>query len=830
MVILRPLFYHRIVIGTLFRTTAVFGAMTIACIALMAWPSRSAAQGPPLPQTLNIEVEGMRITISYPEGWSAAQDANVYKLLNVPVEKQHTLDAAALDRIAHIMVFTEHRSDHAEAVRRLKEMEAETESPSTFRIIGGWPGLQRRHLAPKPQPGQAPLLVKPGEMVLEITTAVAAENLLVRLEGRLRPDALPEVIDQVEAIGRSLIFATSGHPDRVEQEIRDLRMSPRLGSSLLTPVPKTVGSSQDTETFEEAAGEIVRVTATGGTTSELEIAVSTDGQNIVIGSNFGFFVSTDAGQNFNPSTFISPPRPINGDPSLAIGRSGNFYAALIIRPNFFPGSTGIWVSMDGGRSFDFRADAFTCPANGPNVCAAPEEIPDQEHIAADRFNTAPGGDQVYSAWRHLDGRYGIVCSADSGTTWGTANFTRGDFPRITVGQDGFVYVVYKVSSTEIMLNKYKSCEDNASMLPETGFPTLVTMGAQDDVCPTPGLDRCGGKNVLNGPMVAVDDNDAQHIYVTHAVNTEFDRNTFLANDNVIVQDSQDGGKTWNPQRRVIVSGASKGRRFMPWVCAVDGMAHVSWYDRRAATAAGNDLTDYFRGSASRDAAGNLVAGVEVQVNEAGTADPQCASGWPGGVFSPNDSDSCSEQPQLAGFCLDPMTGVGSGTRCDFSDTPGVGTPPCMAGEICFATGGQPKYGDYNGNACAAGRLYLAWASATPRALGGIDTFFAVVRVVPALTLTVAIVGSGSGTVTSDPPGIDCPPDCQATYDRDTVVTLTPTPDPRAVFTGWSGDPDCADGVVTMDADKTCVASFELDPSRRGPQSTDWLRPDQVTIR
>jgi hypothetical protein len=100
----------------------------------------------------------------------------------------------------------------------------------------------------------------------------------------------------------------------------------------------------------------------------------------------------------------------------------------------------------------------------------------------------------------------------------------------------------------------------------------------------------------------------------------------------------------------------------------------------------------------------------------------------------------------------------------------------------------------------------------------------------AVTLTVAIAGSGSGTVTSDPPGIACPPACQATYDRDTVVTLTPTPGPRAVFTGWSGDPDCADGVITMDADKTCVASFELDPSRRGAHSTDWLGPDQVTIR
>ena len=34
------------------------------------------------------------------------------------------------------------------------------------------------------------------------------------------------------------------------------------------------------------------------------------------------------------------------------------------------------------------------------------------------------------------------------------------------------------------------------------------------------------------------------------------------------------------------------------------------------------------------------------------------------------------------------------------------------GETCSIFTGRPKYGDYNGNACAAGRLFTAWASAT----------------------------------------------------------------------------------------------------------------------
>jgi photosystem II stability/assembly factor-like uncharacterized protein/Tol biopolymer transport system component len=75
------------------------------------------------------------------------------------------------------------------------------------------------------------------------------------------------------------------------------------------------------------------------------------------------------------------------------------------------------------------------------------------------------------------------------------------------------------------------------------------------------------------------------------------------------------------------------------------------------------------------------------------------------------------------------------------------------------------------------------------------------------TLTVSRAGSGSGSVTSAPAGLLCGIDCSETYPAGTVVALLAVPDAGAAFIGWSGSPDCVDGVVTLSQDTLCVASF-----------------------
>jgi type VI secretion system protein ImpK len=88
-------------------------------------------------------------------------------------------------------------------------------------------------------------------------------------------------------------------------------------------------------------------------------------------------------------------------------------------------------------------------------------------------------------------------------------------------------------------------------------------------------------------------------------------------------------------------------------------------------------------------------------------------------------------------------------------------------------------------------------------------------------LIVAKAGSGSGTVTSTPAGIDCGTNCSATYAGATEVTLQAAPDPTSLFGGWSGDADCADGVVVMTGKRACTATFDLKPPP--PPSDDEMK-------
>ncbi|MEI6414388.1 MAG: DUF1566 domain-containing protein, partial [Pseudomonadota bacterium] len=93
-------------------------------------------------------------------------------------------------------------------------------------------------------------------------------------------------------------------------------------------------------------------------------------------------------------------------------------------------------------------------------------------------------------------------------------------------------------------------------------------------------------------------------------------------------------------------------------------------------------------------------------------------------------------------------------------------------------------------------------------------------------LSLSKVGNGSGTVTSNPSGIDCGGDCSENYAVGTTVTLVATPAGGFSFGGWSGDcsgtGNCA---LTMNAGRTVVANFGVS-SPTSPPHPDIKVNDQ----
>ena len=77
------------------------------------------------------------------------------------------------------------------------------------------------------------------------------------------------------------------------------------------------------------------------------------------------------------------------------------------------------------------------------------------------------------------------------------------------------------------------------------------------------------------------------------------------------------------------------------------------------------------------------------------------------------------------------------------------------------------------------------------------------------TLAVTRAGTGSGTVTSSPAGINCGTQCAVTVSYGTSVTLTATPATGSTFTGWSGacTGKSSSCTVSLTADTAVTATF-----------------------
>lgn len=81
--------------------------------------------------------------------------------------------------------------------------------------------------------------------------------------------------------------------------------------------------------------------------------------------------------------------------------------------------------------------------------------------------------------------------------------------------------------------------------------------------------------------------------------------------------------------------------------------------------------------------------------------------------------------------------------------------------------------------------------------------------VPSFEVAVRIAGTGEGTITSQPAGINCGSVCEASFPEDETVSLNFSTAPGSSFVGWGGD--CSGSGICqlmVDGDKSATAFFE----------------------
>ncbi|MEP7247100.1 MAG: hypothetical protein ABI885_25915 [Gammaproteobacteria bacterium] len=607
---------------------------------------------------------------------------------------------------AEIFVTVEDQLNPQRAARRIVDVAGPEGTGGEIFAFEGWPAFRGTYDA-QLRPRVAPA---PSTAVRTITLAIAEGKYFILAQGRVFDVSNPEIAAHVERVIRSLRIPanpTTGDGGSGLSKLRDQR---RMRDT--SPALPTVRSAGSAPVRDRGLGNAVLAVTGAG---EVEIAVSKTGKSVLVATNAGYANSQDSGVTYSQNPRSPGGFPFNfatrGDPTTTRATLGNFFLSYLGDPRGVGTAANgsavdactvaIARSSNAAAPWVFRGHAVQCARN---LSANSNCFPDQQHIAADEFNSSraigrsPSGarfvtrdEQLYAVWRNFSATIGdpnapttcdaistgsptarASCSVDGGTTWSSSPIPVGvgkdfDQTRLTVGRDGSVYIVTALDSpspnrVDYYIDKLSSCESGFNR--EPGFPHRLATADRLE-CP-PGLDRCENVGM---PSVTVSKQFADLVWVGGL----FPVSPF--DDEMRVAMSSDGGLSFHGWR--VISDATAAHRYFPWLCASGDHLFATWYDRRAAVGSvpsDVSLTDFYLGVVDLEPGGPKT---KRNINLSRAPDSQCMSGWPGGA-----------KP-------DAMT---ASTKCPSA------APAATSGK------GVPKYGDYNGLSCAADTAYAAWAS------------------------------------------------------------------------------------------------------------------------